>query len=105
MTASRPPWQVAQGEAGVFVEATAWSAADYAWRHRIWPLSPSKGSQFRKAGAPCRRPPAHAGQGMARPWHGNGPLTPVDLERGDKLDIVAPSITRSAITAQAEPWK
>jgi 2,4-dienoyl-CoA reductase-like NADH-dependent reductase (Old Yellow Enzyme family) len=31
---------------------------------------------------------------MARPWYGNGPLTPADLERGDKpWKIVAPTDT------------
>jgi 2,4-dienoyl-CoA reductase-like NADH-dependent reductase (Old Yellow Enzyme family) len=37
---------------------------------------------------------AHAGRkaSMARPWYGNGPLTPADLERGDRpWPIVAPS--------------
>jgi 2,4-dienoyl-CoA reductase-like NADH-dependent reductase (Old Yellow Enzyme family) len=37
---------------------------------------------------------AHAGRkaSMARPWHGNGPLTPADLERGERpWPIVAPS--------------
>ncbi len=37
---------------------------------------------------------AHAGRkgSMQRPWHGNGPLTPQDLARGDKTwDIVAPT--------------
>jgi 2,4-dienoyl-CoA reductase-like NADH-dependent reductase (Old Yellow Enzyme family) len=37
---------------------------------------------------------AHAGRkgSMQRPWHGNGPLTPEDLARGDKTwDIVAPT--------------
>jgi 2,4-dienoyl-CoA reductase-like NADH-dependent reductase (Old Yellow Enzyme family) len=37
---------------------------------------------------------AHAGRkgSMQRPWHGNGPLTPEDLARGDKTwDIVGPT--------------
>jgi 2,4-dienoyl-CoA reductase-like NADH-dependent reductase (Old Yellow Enzyme family) len=45
---------------------------------------------------------AHAGRkaSMARPWYGNGPLTPADLDRGDKpWSIVAP-----CDTAIGEDW-
>ena len=92
----------AQGGAGVvFVEATAvekrgrithgdtgiWDDAHVAGLHRIAAFIRSQGA------APAIQL-AHAGRkaSMARPWYGNGPLTPADLERGDKAwSIVAPS--------------
>jgi 2,4-dienoyl-CoA reductase-like NADH-dependent reductase (Old Yellow Enzyme family) len=92
----------AQGGAGiVFVEATAvesrgrithgdtgiWDDAHIAGLRRI--------STFVKSqGAVPGLQLAHAGRkaSMARPWYGNGPLTPADLERGEKpWPIVAPS--------------
>jgi 2,4-dienoyl-CoA reductase-like NADH-dependent reductase (Old Yellow Enzyme family) len=92
----------AQGGAGiVFVEATAvekrgrithgdtgiWEDAHIAGLRRI--------SEFVKSqGAVPAIQLAHAGRksSMARPWHGNGPLTQADLERGDKpWSIVAPT--------------
>jgi 2,4-dienoyl-CoA reductase-like NADH-dependent reductase (Old Yellow Enzyme family) len=91
----------AQGGAGVvFVEATAvekrgrithgdtgiWDDAHIAGLRRI--------SDFvRSQGAIPAIQLAHAGRksSMARPWHGNGPLTQVDFDRGDKpWSIVAP---------------
>jgi 2,4-dienoyl-CoA reductase-like NADH-dependent reductase (Old Yellow Enzyme family) len=94
----------AQGGAGVvFVEATAvekrgrithgdtgiWEDAHIAGLQRI--------SSFVKSqGAVPAIQLAHAGRksSMARPWYGNGPLTPADLERGDKpWKIVAPTDT------------
>jgi 2,4-dienoyl-CoA reductase-like NADH-dependent reductase (Old Yellow Enzyme family) len=89
------------GAACVFVEATAvteqgritngdmglWSAAHIPPLKRIAQFMKSQnvvpGIQI-----------AHAGRkgSMQRPWHGNGPLTPEDLARGDRLwDIVAPT--------------
>jgi len=92
----------AQGGAGiVFVEATAverrgrithgdtgiWEDAQIQGLARI--------SAFIKAnGATPALQLAHAGRkaSMARPWYGNGPLTPEDLARGDKpWSIVAPT--------------
>ena len=92
----------AQGGAGaVFVEATAverrgrithgdtgiWDDAHIAGLKRI--------SDFIKSqGAVPALQLAHAGRkaSMARPWHGNGPLTPADLERGDKpWSVIAPT--------------
>jgi 2,4-dienoyl-CoA reductase-like NADH-dependent reductase (Old Yellow Enzyme family) len=92
----------AQGGAGaVFVEATAverrgrithgdtgiWDDAHIAGLKRI--------AQFVKSqGAVPGLQLAHAGRkaSMARPWHGNGPLTRADLERGDKpWSIIAPT--------------
>jgi 2,4-dienoyl-CoA reductase-like NADH-dependent reductase (Old Yellow Enzyme family) len=94
----------AQGGAGVvFVEATAvekrgrithgdsgiWDDAHIAGLRRI--------SDFvRSQGAVPAIQLAHAGRkaSMARPWHGNGPLTQADLDRGDKpWSIVAPCDT------------
>ena len=92
----------AQGGAGiVFVEATAvekrgrithgdtglWEDAQIQGLARI--------SSFIKAnGATPAIQLAHAGRkaSMARPWHGNGPLTQADLDRGDRpWGIVAPT--------------
>jgi 2,4-dienoyl-CoA reductase-like NADH-dependent reductase (Old Yellow Enzyme family) len=92
----------AQGGAGVvFVEATAvekrgrithgdtgiWDDAHIAGLSRI--------SKFiKEQGAVPAIQLAHAGRkaSMARPWYGNGPLTPEDAERGDKAwSIVAPT--------------
>jgi 2,4-dienoyl-CoA reductase-like NADH-dependent reductase (Old Yellow Enzyme family) len=85
----------------VFVEATAverrgrithgdtgiWDDAHIAGLKRI--------AQFVKSqGAVPGLQLAHAGRkaSMARPWHGNGPLTRADLERGDKpWSIIAPT--------------
>ena len=92
----------AQGGAGVvFVEATAvekrgrithgdtgiWDDAHIAGLKRIADF-------VRFQGAVPALQLAHAGRkaSMARPWHGNGPLTRADLERGERAwDIVAPS--------------
>jgi len=92
----------AQGGAGaVFVEATAvekrgrithgdtgiWEDAQIAGLRRI--------AEFLKSqGAVPAIQLAHAGRksSMARPWYGNGPLTPADLERGDRpWSIIAPT--------------
>jgi 2,4-dienoyl-CoA reductase-like NADH-dependent reductase (Old Yellow Enzyme family) len=92
----------AQGGAGaVFVEATAvekrgrithgdtgiWDDAHVPGLRRI--------SEFLKAqGAVPALQLAHAGRkaSMARPWHGNGPLSQADLDRGDQpWSIVAPT--------------
>jgi 2,4-dienoyl-CoA reductase-like NADH-dependent reductase (Old Yellow Enzyme family) len=85
----------------VFVEATAvtdqgritngdlgiWSAAHIPPLRRI--------ASFMKAqGVAPGIQIAHSGRkgSTQRPWHGNGPLTPADLARGDKSwDIVAPT--------------
>jgi 2,4-dienoyl-CoA reductase-like NADH-dependent reductase (Old Yellow Enzyme family) len=94
----------AQGGAGiVFVEATAvekrgrithgdtgiWDDEHIAGLSRI--------AQFVKSqGAVPAIQLAHAGRkaSMARPWHGNGPLTQEDMQRGDKpWGIVAPTET------------
>ena len=94
----------AQGGAGVvFVEATAVEKRGRITHGDtgIWQDSHIEGlkriSRFvEKQGAVPAIQLAHAGRkaSMARPWHGNGPLTPADLERGDKpWDIVAPSDT------------
>ena len=96
--------KVAQGGAGiVFVEATAverrgrithgdtgiWDDAHIAGLSRV--------AQFVKSqGAVPAIQLAHAGRkaSMARPWHGNGPLTQEDFERGDKpWPIIAPTET------------
>ena len=97
------------GAAAVFVEATAvekrgrithgdtgiWDDAHIEGLKRI--------SSFVKSqGAVPAIQLAHAGRkaSMARPWHGNGPLTQEDLQRGDKpWGIVAP--TEAAI---GEEW-
>jgi len=89
------------GAAAVFVEATAvekrgrithgdtgiWDDAHIEGLKRI--------SSFVKSqGAVPAIQLAHAGRkaSMARPWHGNGPLTQEDLQRGDKpWGIVAPT--------------
>ena len=94
--------KLAQGGAGVvFMEATAvesrgritdgdtgiWDDAHLAGLARI--------TRFvRSQGALPAIQLAHAGRkaSMARPWHGNGPLTQADRERGEKpWPIVAPS--------------
>lgn len=84
----------AQGGAGVvFVEATAvekrgrithgdtgiWDDAHIEGLRRI-------SSFIKSQGATPAIQLAHAGRksSMARPWHGNGPLTQADLDRGDK---------------------
>ena len=92
----------AQGGAGaVFVEATAvekrgrithgdtgiWDDAHIAGLQKI-------ASFIKSQGAVPAIQLAHAGRkaSMARPWYGNGPLTPADSERGDKAwSIVAPT--------------
>jgi 2,4-dienoyl-CoA reductase-like NADH-dependent reductase (Old Yellow Enzyme family) len=92
----------AQGGAGiVFVEASAveqrgrithgdvgiWDDSHVAGLRRIAEFVKSQGA------VPALQI-AHAGRkaSMARPWYGNGPLTPADLERGDKpWPIVAPT--------------
>jgi 2,4-dienoyl-CoA reductase-like NADH-dependent reductase (Old Yellow Enzyme family) len=94
----------AQGGAGiVFMEATAvekrgrithgdtgiWDDAHIAGLRRIAAFIKSQGA------VPAIQL-AHAGRkaSMARPWFGNGPLTPADLERGDKAwSVVAPTDT------------
>ena len=94
----------AQGGAGiVFVEATAvekrgrithgdtgiWDDAHIAGLKRI-------ASFIKSQGAVPAIQLAHAGRkaSMARPWHGNGPLTQADFDRGDKpWKIVAPGDT------------
>jgi 2,4-dienoyl-CoA reductase-like NADH-dependent reductase (Old Yellow Enzyme family) len=94
----------AQGGAGiVFLEATAvekrgrithgdtgiWDDAQIAGLQRI-------ASFIKSQGAVPAIQLAHAGRkaSMARPWHGNGPLTQADLDRGDKpWSIVAPADT------------
>lgn len=94
----------AQGGAGiVFVEATAverrgrithgdtgiWDDEHIAGLRRIADF-------VRSQGAVPALQLAHAGRkaGMARPWYGNGPLTPEDLARGDKpWSTVAPTET------------
>jgi 2,4-dienoyl-CoA reductase-like NADH-dependent reductase (Old Yellow Enzyme family) len=99
----------AQGGAGVvFVEATAvekrgrithgdtgiWDDSHIAGLKRIADF-------VRSQGAVPAIQLAHAGRkaSMARPWHGNGPLTQADFERGDKAwSIVAP--TAQAIGAE-----
>ncbi|HEX2461675.1 MAG TPA: NADH:flavin oxidoreductase/NADH oxidase [Vicinamibacterales bacterium] len=94
----------AQGGAGVvFVEATAVEKRGRITHGDtgIWQDSHIEGlkriSRFvEKQGAVPAIQLAHAGRkaSMARPWHGNGPLTPADLERGDKpWGIVGPSDT------------
>jgi 2,4-dienoyl-CoA reductase-like NADH-dependent reductase (Old Yellow Enzyme family) len=100
----------AQGGAGiVFVEATAverrgrithgdtgiWDDAHIAGLKRIADF-------VRSQGAVPAIQLAHAGRkaSMARPWHGNGPLTQQDLDRGDKpWSTVAPTDT-----ALGEGW-
>ena len=92
----------AQGGAGiVFVEATAveargrithgdtgiWDDAHVAGLRRVADL-------VRSQGALPAIQLAHAGRkaSMARPWYGNGPLTPDDVARGDKpWEIVGPN--------------
>jgi len=92
----------AQGGAGaVFVEATAvekrgrithgdtgiWDDAHIEGLKRI-------SSFIKSQGAVPAIQLAHAGRkaSMARPWHGNGPLTQEDFQRGDKpWGIVAPT--------------
>ena len=92
----------AQGGAGiVFVEATAverrgrithgdtgiWDDAHIAGLSRISAFIKSQGA------LPALQI-AHAGRkaSMARPWHGNGPLTQEDFDRGEKpWSIVAPT--------------
>jgi 2,4-dienoyl-CoA reductase-like NADH-dependent reductase (Old Yellow Enzyme family) len=105
------------GAASVMVEATAvtdqgritngdvglWSAAHVAPLRRI--------SRFMKShGVMPSIQLAHGGRksSMQRPWHGNGAITPADIERGDKIwEIVGPTadpidtdyITPKALTA------
>jgi 2,4-dienoyl-CoA reductase-like NADH-dependent reductase (Old Yellow Enzyme family) len=92
----------AQGGAGiVFVEATAveargrithgdtgiWDDAHVAGLRRVADF-------VRSQGALPAIQLAHAGRkaSMARPWYGNGPLTPDDVARGDKpWEIVGPN--------------
>ena len=92
----------AQGGAGiVFVEATAVEGrgrithGDVGIWHDAHVAGLSKISAFlRDQGALPAIQLAHAGRkaSMARPWHGNGPLTRADLDRGERAwEIVAPS--------------
>jgi 2,4-dienoyl-CoA reductase-like NADH-dependent reductase (Old Yellow Enzyme family) len=94
----------AQGGAGiVFVEATAVAATGRITHGDtgIWDDSQIEGlrriSAFIKSqGAVPALQLAHAGRkaSMARPWYGNGPLTPDDLARGDAAwRTVAPTET------------
>ena len=94
--------KLAQGGAGiVFMEATAVESRGRITHGDtgIWDDSHVAGlariARFiRSQGALPAVQLAHAGRkaSMARPWHGNGPLGPLDIERGDKpWDIVAPS--------------
>jgi 2,4-dienoyl-CoA reductase-like NADH-dependent reductase (Old Yellow Enzyme family) len=100
----------AQGGAGaVFVEATAvekrgritygdtgiWDDAHIEGLRRVAAFVKSQGA------VPALQL-AHAGRkaSMARPWHGNGPLTQADFDRGEKpWGIVAP-----CDTALGEEW-
>ena len=92
----------AQGGAGaVFVEATAVEARGRITHGDtgIWDDAHIQGlsriSSFIKSqGAVPAIQLGHAGRkaSMARPWYGNGPLTPADAERGDKAwGVVAPT--------------
>ena len=92
----------AQGGAGiVFVEATAVEARGRITHGDtgIWDDAHVPGlariAQFvRSQGALPAIQLAHAGRkaSMARPWHGNGPLTDADFARGERAwDIVAPT--------------
>jgi 2,4-dienoyl-CoA reductase-like NADH-dependent reductase (Old Yellow Enzyme family) len=92
----------AQGGAGiVFMEATAVESRGRITHGDtgIWDDAHVEGlrkisSFVRSQGALPAIQLAHAGRkaSMARPWHGNGPLTPADLERGERpWSIVAPS--------------
>jgi len=92
----------AQGGAGiVFVEATAVEARGRIthgdtgiWSDEHVPGLKRIAEFVRSQGAAPAIQIAHAGRkaSMARPWHGNGPLTAEDRARGDKpWDIVAPS--------------
>jgi 2,4-dienoyl-CoA reductase-like NADH-dependent reductase (Old Yellow Enzyme family) len=92
----------AQGGAGiVFVEATAVEARGRITHGDtgIWSDAHVEGlariaAFVRSQGALPALQLAHAGRkaSMARPWHGNGPLTPDDVARGDKpWTIVAPA--------------
>ncbi len=104
-----------QGGAGaVFMEATAvekrgrithgdtgiWDDAQIAGLRRITAF-------LKEQGAVPAIQLAHAGRkaSMARPWYGNGPLTPADLDRGDRpWSIIAPTdapIDPSWITPRA----
>ena len=94
----------AQGGAGiVFVEATAVAATGRITHGDtgIWDDSHVAGlkriaSFVKQQGAIPALQLAHAGRkaSMARPWYGNGPLTPDDLARGDAAwRIVAPTET------------
>jgi 2,4-dienoyl-CoA reductase-like NADH-dependent reductase (Old Yellow Enzyme family) len=100
----------AQGGAGiVFVEATAVERRGRITHGDtgIWDDAHIPGLQriadfVRSQGALPAIQLAHAGRkaSMARPWHGNGPLTQEDLERGDKpWSTVAPTDT-----ARGEGW-
>jgi len=92
----------AQGGAGVvFVEATAVEKRGRITHGDvgIWDDSHIQGlsrvaSFLKQQGAVPAIQLAHAGRkaSMARPWHGNGPLTQADLDRGDKAwRTVAPT--------------
>ena len=94
--------KLAQGGAGVvFMEATAVESRGRITHGDtgIWDDSHLAGlariTRFvRSQGAVPAIQLAHAGRkaSMARPWHGNGPLTQADLERGEEpWPIVAPS--------------
>src|ERR1700704_5614369 len=92
----------AQGGAGVvFVEATAVEKRGRIthgdtgiWDDSHVPALRRIASFIKEQGALPAIQLAHAGRkaSMARPWHGNGPLTPADVERGDHAwPIVAPT--------------
>ena len=92
----------AQGGAGiVFVEATAVEARGRIthgdtgiWDDAHVPALSRIAAFVKSQGALPAIQLAHAGRkaSMARPWHGNGPLTADDLARGEKAwDIVAPT--------------
>ncbi|HKU47594.1 MAG TPA: NADH:flavin oxidoreductase/NADH oxidase [Burkholderiales bacterium] len=92
----------AQGGAGiVFVEATAVEARGRIthgdtgiWDDAHIPGLSRISSFIKSQGALPALQLAHAGRkaSMARPWYGNGPLTPDDAARGDKAwTIVAPA--------------
>jgi 2,4-dienoyl-CoA reductase-like NADH-dependent reductase (Old Yellow Enzyme family) len=96
--------KLAQGGAGiVFVEATAVERRGRITHGDtgIWDDTHIQGlrritSFVKSQGAVPAIQLAHAGRkaSMARPWHGNGPLTEEDAQRGDKAwSIVAPTET------------
>jgi len=80
-TAVSPEGRISHGDTGI------WDDAHIAGLQRI-------ASFIKSQGAVPAIQLAHAGRkaSMARPWYGNGPLTPADSGRGDKAwSIVAPT--------------